>query len=105
MTNRWSQLHEEIEAHTQHLATLTQAAAPTLGETFGIGTDTAAQMLITFGENAERVHSEAAFALDEWGLSDSSLVGQNAAPPLKPRRQPLLQCCFVSRRHGANAVA
>lgn len=104
MANRWSQLHEEIEAHTQHLATLTQAAAPTLVEAFGIGTDTAAEMLITFGKNAERVHSEAANAL-MCGVCDSSLVGQNAAPPLKPRRQPLLQCCFVSRRHCANAVA
>jgi transposase len=31
-------------------------------QAFGIGTDTAAAMLINFGENAERVHSEAAFA-------------------------------------------
>ncbi|MBW4445002.1 MAG: transposase [Plectolyngbya sp. WJT66-NPBG17] len=62
MANRWSQLHAEIEAHTQHLTKLTQAAAPELVQAFGIGTDTAAEMLITFGDNAERVHSEAAFA-------------------------------------------
>ncbi|MEP0920006.1 transposase [Leptolyngbya sp. DQ-M1] len=62
MAKRWAQLHEEIETHTQHLTTLTQAAAPELVQAFGIGTDTAAEMLITFGENAERVHSEAAFA-------------------------------------------
>ncbi|MEP0919541.1 transposase [Leptolyngbya sp. DQ-M1] len=31
-------------------------------QAFGIGTDTAAEMLLTFGENADRVHSEAAFA-------------------------------------------
>ena len=62
MAKRWTQLHEEIEAHTQHLTTLTQAAAPELVQAFGIGPDTAAEMLITFGDNAERVHSEAAFA-------------------------------------------
>jgi transposase len=62
MAKRWTQLHEEIETHTQHLTTLTQAAAPELVEAFGIGTDTAAEMLITFGDNAERIHSEAAFA-------------------------------------------
>lgn len=62
MAKRWTQLHEEIETHTQHLTTLTQAAAPELVQAFGIGTDTAAEMLLTFGENAERVHSEAAFA-------------------------------------------
>jgi transposase len=62
MAKRWSQLHEEIEGHTQHLTTLTQAAAPELVQAFGIGPDTAAEMLLTFGENADRVHSEAAFA-------------------------------------------
>ena len=31
-------------------------------QAFGIGTDTAAKILITFGDNAERIHSEAAFA-------------------------------------------
>lgn len=62
MAKRWTQLHEEIETHTRHLTTLTQAAAPELVQAFGIGTDTAAEMLLTFGENAERVHSEAAFA-------------------------------------------
>ncbi|MEP0914312.1 IS110 family transposase [Leptolyngbya sp. GB1-A1] len=62
MAKRWTQLHDEIETHTQHLTTLAQAAAPELVQAFGIGTDTAAEMLITFGDNAERVHSEAAFA-------------------------------------------
>jgi transposase len=62
MAKRWTQLHEEIEAHTQHLIKLTQAAAPELVQAFGIGPDTAAEMLLTFGENADRVHSEAAFA-------------------------------------------
>lgn len=62
MAKRWLQLHEEIETHTQHLATLTHKAAPELVQAFGIGVDTAAEMLITFGDNAHRVHSEAAFA-------------------------------------------
>ncbi|MBW4421094.1 MAG: IS110 family transposase [Myxacorys californica WJT36-NPBG1] len=62
MAKRWLQLHEEIEMHTQHLTTLTQAAVPELVQAFGIGPDTAAEMLTTFGDNAERAHSEAAFA-------------------------------------------
>ncbi|MBD1847939.1 transposase, partial [Cyanobacteria bacterium FACHB-63] len=41
MAKRWTRLHEEIEAHTQHLTKLTQAAAPELVQAFGIGTDTA----------------------------------------------------------------
>jgi transposase len=62
MANRWLQLHQEIEAHTQHLTTLTREVAPELVQAHGIGPDTAAEMLIAFGDNHNRVHSEAAFA-------------------------------------------
>jgi len=62
MANRWLQLHKEIEAHTQHLTTLTREAAPELVQAYGIGPDSAAEILITFGDNGHRVHSEAAFA-------------------------------------------
>lgn len=41
---------------------LTRSHAPTLREGLGIGADTAVEMLIVFGDNPERVHSEAAFA-------------------------------------------
>jgi transposase len=55
-------LHEEIKTHTRHLDTLTKAVAPGMLERFGVGFDTAAEMLITAGDNTDRVHSEAAFA-------------------------------------------
>ena len=41
---------------------LTRAAAPTLREAFGIGPDSAAEMLIVAGDNPTRIRSEAAFA-------------------------------------------
>jgi transposase len=59
---RWLELHDEIKTHTRHLKTLTTQAAPQLLEAFGVGVDIASQMLITAGDNAERVRSEAAFA-------------------------------------------
>lgn len=59
---RWLELHDEIKIHTRHLKTLTTQAAPQLLDAFGVGIDIASQMLITAGDNAERVHSEAAFA-------------------------------------------
>lgn len=62
MAKRWLQLHQEIETHSQHLSTLTQKAAPELVQTYGVGPDTAAEMLIAFGDNQNRVRSEAAFA-------------------------------------------
>lgn len=84
MANRWLQLHQEIAAHTQHLNTLTHQAAPELLQAYGIGPDTAAEMLITFGDNSERVHSEAAFALDVWRLSPSRLFWQDPTTSAQP---------------------
>lgn len=62
LAQRWLGLHEEIKAHSRHLKVLTKTAAPQMLNSHGVGIDTAAQMLITAGDNAERVHSEAAFA-------------------------------------------
>lgn len=59
---RWLDLADEIRNHDAILDDLTQQAAPTLREGFGIGPDTAAEMLIIFGDNPDRVRSEAAFA-------------------------------------------
>ncbi|WP_454163523.1 IS110 family transposase [Gordonia iterans] len=62
MAQRWLALHEEAKAHAASLKTLTAAAAPRLIEAVGVGYDTAAQMLITAGDNTNRIKSEAAFA-------------------------------------------
>jgi transposase len=62
LARRWLDLHEEVKVHTGHLKTLTRQAAPAMLDAFGVGVDIAAQMLITAGDNADRVHSEAAFA-------------------------------------------
>lgn len=62
LAQRWLELHEEIKGHARRLKNLTQAAAPELLDSFGIGVDIAAQMLVTAGDNASRVRSEAAFA-------------------------------------------
>lgn len=62
MAKRWLALHEEAKAHAASLKALTTAAAPRLLEAVGVGYDTAAQMLITAGDNTNRIKSEAAFA-------------------------------------------
>lgn len=62
MAKRWLQLTEEIEIHTQYLNDLTHEVAPELVQSIGVGPDTAAQMLITVGQNAYRIRSEAAFS-------------------------------------------
>ena len=62
LANRWLDLHEEIKVHTHHLESLTRSAAPNMLDAFGIGADIAAQMLITAGDNNDRVRNDAAFA-------------------------------------------
>ncbi len=48
--------------HEQHLAALTEAVAPAMVAAFGIGPDTAAEMLIVAGDDPRRVRSEGAWA-------------------------------------------
>ncbi len=62
LAHRWQQLHDEVQLHDAELGRLTQDRAPELRAAFGIGTDTAAEMLIVAGDNPRRVHSDAAFA-------------------------------------------
>jgi transposase len=62
LARRWLALHEEIKVHSTQLKALTSAPAPGMLERFGVGFDTAAEMLITAGDNANRIRSEAAFA-------------------------------------------
>ena len=62
LARRWHALASEIKSHDATLNELTTRVAPTLRDRFGIGPDTAAEMLIVFGDNPERIHSDAAFA-------------------------------------------
>jgi len=59
---RWLALSAEIATHDEALDAITQAAVPTLRAAFGIGADSAAEMMIVAGDNPTRVRSEAAFA-------------------------------------------
>ena len=62
LARRWLTLADEITTHDLHLARLTAETSPTLREGFAVGANTAAAMVIIFGDNPERIRSEAAFA-------------------------------------------
>jgi len=62
IARRWEQLNDEIIAHQKLLAELTTQLAPQLTAAFGVGADTAAEMLIVAGDNPSRVRSEPAWA-------------------------------------------
>ena len=62
LARRHADLDEEIKELHRGLTVLTQQAAPDLLERPGVGVQVAAQMLITAGDNPDRLGSEASFA-------------------------------------------
>lgn len=62
LARRHQALDEEIAELDAELGPLTRQAAPALLELFGVGAETAGQLLASAGDNPERMRSEAAFA-------------------------------------------
>lgn len=62
LARRFEFLDAEIKEHDRILDGLTRSVSPTLRDGFGIGPDTAAELLIVLGDNPDRVRSESAFA-------------------------------------------
>ena len=62
LARRYMRLTQEINEMRTELAKLTEEIAPALVDVYCVGPDTAAALLITAGDNPERLRSEAAFA-------------------------------------------
>ncbi|TSD39679.1 IS110 family transposase [Rhodococcus sp. KBS0724] len=62
LAHRWLMLDHEAAELNEHIERLVKTTAPQLVQSYGIGTDTAAEILIVFGDNPERIKSEAALA-------------------------------------------
>lgn len=62
LARRYQQLSDEITQLTQHLRDLVAQACPKLLAVHGVGVETAAQLLVTLGDNPDRARSHAAFA-------------------------------------------
>jgi transposase len=61
LARRWKILDEEVKSLNQQIDTLVRAAAPELVELHGVGVEIAGQFLVTAGDNADLIRSEAAF--------------------------------------------
>jgi transposase len=62
IARRWLDLDAEVRSHDTHLHRLAEGCAPEMVAAHGMGTVTAAEMLVLVGDNPERIRSEAAFA-------------------------------------------
>lgn len=63
LANRIAELDCELRDIDDDLDELTVETAPTLIALFGVGTDTASQLLTTAGDNPDRIKTSAAFAM------------------------------------------
>ena len=102
---RWIALTDEIDAHDVVLDAITLAAAPTLRQAFGIGPDSAAEMMIVAGDNPTRIRSRTRLRETVRGLSDSSVERCDESPPSLSRRASSSQCRALSHRHRPHALA
>jgi transposase/DNA-binding XRE family transcriptional regulator len=84
---RCNDLHREHERLGVELDQLVTAANPGLRAAYGVGPDTAAQLLITAGGNTDRLRSEAAFAALCGTRPHPRVLRQDHPPPVIPRRQ------------------
>ncbi len=62
LARRAQYLQDELTDLDERRLALVKQAAPKLLEAFGVGPDTAAALLVTAGDNPDRLNSEAAFA-------------------------------------------
>jgi transposase len=62
LARRWQQLQGELDRLDTQLQALVTSVAPALVALPGIGVETAGQLLVTAGDNPQRLRSEAAFA-------------------------------------------
>jgi transposase len=63
LARRVHALDAELAAIDEQIGPLVKAAAPELLNVYGVGVDTAAVLLVTAGDNAERISSEGAWAM------------------------------------------
>lgn len=63
LARRYQELTDEIAGLNVELDTLVAAAVPSVVALYGVGTDVAGQLLVTAGDNPERLASDAAFSM------------------------------------------
>lgn len=62
LARRWKALDEEVKRLSRQIKALVEQTAPELANLFGVAAEIAGQFLVTAGDNADRIRSEAAFA-------------------------------------------
>ena len=95
LARRVHALDAELAAIDEQIGPLVKAAAPELVNVYGVGVDTAAVLLVTAGDNAERIRSEGAWAM---------LCGVAPIPATTGKTTNRLRLNPGGNRHANNAI-
>ncbi len=104
LARRYQALTAEIEELTTQINHLCAQVNPALLAASGVGADTAAVLLVTAGDNPERMRSEASFAALCGASPVQASSGRTIRHRLNPGRQPPSQQCPVADRHHPHAL-
>src|SRR5690242_310604 len=99
LARRYLELHDETADLDAMIAAIVDELAPNLVARNSIGHVGAAQLLLTAGDNPQRLRSEAGFAA-LCGVSPvARLVGENRSSPAEPGRRSSRQQRAAHHRH------
>ena len=104
LARRWVALDAEVAGHDRELDRLTTQASPGLRDGFGIGADSAAELLIVFGDNPEPIPLRSRVRETLRHLPHPRLIRADQPPPPLPRRAPPSQRSALPDRHRPHAL-
>ena len=99
VTRRWRSLDEEARELSRHIKVILDDVAPDLIAVYGVGYETAGQLLVTAGDNPE-LPPRAVLRRPVRHLPGAGLVGPNQPTPPQPRRGPPRKLGAVDDRVG-----
>ena len=104
LAKRWLDLEAEVKGHDAVLGDLTTQAAPTLCDGFGIGADTAAEMLIVFGDNPGPHPLRGRLRQNLWHSPDAGVIWNDGSTQAVTWWAPASQRCPLQGRHRPHEI-
>src|ERR1700733_4509131 len=101
LARRYLELHDEIADLDVMIAAIVNELAPNLVARNSIGHIGAAQLLLTAGDNPERLRSRSQLRIAVRRQPGSGIVGKNGPPPDQPRRRSRRKQRITHHRHRA----
>ena len=107
LATRWQSLSAEIDELDAEITRLCAAAAPALLGAPGVGPQVAAALLVTAGDNPERLKRRSVVRCAVRRQPRRGFLGPHRAPPAQPRRRPpgATTPCGASRPSGSAATS